>query len=72
MGPYLNPVDSGGANDESSSESPEGDEKYTPDDETQDNNPKIAKLTGMSKFMVFITKAFVINTHHFSGIGSNE
>ena len=46
-GPYLNPVVSGGANDESSSDSPEGQEKETPDDETQDNNPKIAKLTGM-------------------------
>ena len=50
----LNPVLSGGGNDESSSESPEGEEKESPDDETQDNNPKIAKLTGMSKFMVFI------------------
>ena len=45
----LNPVLSGGGNDESSSESPEGEEKESPDDETQDN-PKIAKLTGMSKF----------------------
>ena len=49
----LNPVLSGGGNDELSSESPEGEEKETPDDETQDNNPKIAKLTGMSKFMLF-------------------
>ena len=44
----LNPVLSGGGNDESSSVSQEGEEKETPDDETQDNNPKIAKLTGMS------------------------
>ena len=57
----MNPVLSGGGNDESSSESPEGEEKETPDDETQDNNPKIAKLTGMSlvhklKFMLFVHK----------------
>ena len=53
----MNPVVSGGANDESSSESTEGEEKETPDDETQDNNPKMTKPNGMSKFMVFITKA---------------
>ena len=34
-----------------------GEEKATPDDETQDNNPKMTKPNGMSKFMVFITKA---------------
>ena len=64
----LNPVLSGGGNDESSSESPEGEEKESPDDETQDNNPKIAKLTGMSKF-------YRGTSHHstfFSGFGPNE
>jgi len=45
----ISAISSGGGNDESSSESPEGEEKESPDDETQDN-PKIAKLTGMSKF----------------------
>ena len=64
----LNPVLSGGGNDESSSESPEGEEKESPDDETQDNNPKIAKLTGMSKFY----RGTSHNSTFFSGFGPNE
>ena len=63
----LNPVLSGGGNDESSSVSQEGEEKETPDDETQDNNPKIAKLTGMSKFMLFTLinyRGIQGSTHH--------
>ena len=42
----MNPFYSGGGNDDITSESPDGDENATPDDENQDNNPKIAKLTG--------------------------